>query len=243
MKINCLIIEDEIPNANRIQKLLGQTEFEISILAVLPTIKDTIYWLNNNQHPDLLLLDIRLADGISFEIFNKVNIEVPIIFTTAYDDYALDAFKVNSIDYLLKPIKLFELNAALLKFSKQQILKPEKHLLNLLNSLNKNQVSYRNRLLVSFRDQYISLTIDQIAYFYSQNKVTYLTTHKGEKYITDFTLERLEEELNPNIFFRASRQLIISEKCINKILNHFSGKIKLELTPKLDEISKLMNEL
>ena len=242
MKINCLIIEDEIPNAQRLQKLLGQSDFDIHVCEVLATIKDSVQWLQSQPKPDLLLLDIRLADGTSFEIFKQVEVEAPVIFTTAYDEYALQAFKVNSIDYLLKPIQLAELNRALHKFTKQQIPKPEDKILSLLGSFGQQQVAYRSRFLVSFREQYISLSTEQVAYCYSQNKITYLVTHQGERYVIDFSLERLEAELSPQDFFRASRQLIISQQSIKKLFSHFNGKIKLELQPPFAEELLLSRE-
>ncbi len=234
MTINCLIIEDEIPNANRLEKLLGQTDFEVAVLEKLATIKDTLIWLKGQPKPDLLLLDVRLSDGISFEIFKQIEIDIPIIFTTAYDEYAIQAFKVNSIDYLLKPILLADLNAALHKFAKKQMVKPENDLTNLLNQLKVNEPNYRNRFLITFREQYIPIDINQVAYFYSQNKITYLITHKNEHYIIDLTMERLEEELDPKQFFRASRQLIVKQESIQKISTHFNAKIKLDLLPALD---------
>lgn len=232
--INCLIIEDEIPNANRLEKLLGQTDFEVVVLEKLATIKDTLKWLNDNPKPDLLLLDVRLSDGISFEIFKQIEIDIPIIFTTAYDEYAIQAFKVNSIDYLLKPIVLADLNSALHKFAKNQMVKTENDLTNLLNQLKVNEPNYRNRFLISFREQFIPIDINQVAYFHSQNKITYLITHKNEHYIIDLTMERLEEELDPQKFFRVSRQLIVKQESIFKISIHFNAKIKLDLSPALD---------
>jgi len=242
MKIHCLIVEDEIPNAQRLQKLLAQSDFELRVSEVLATIKDSVQWLQSHPQPDLLLLDIHLADGNSFEIFKQVAIDSPVIFITAYDEYALQAFQVNSIDYLLKPIQLAELNRALHKFAKQQIPKPEDKILSLLGSLGQKQVSYRSRFLVSFREQYISLSTEQVAYCYSQNKITYLLTHQGERYVIDFSLERLESELSPKDFFRASRQLIISQSSIKKLFSHFNGKIKLELQPPFAEELLLSRE-
>jgi two-component system, LytTR family, response regulator LytT len=234
MKINCLIIEDEIPNANRLEKLLGQTDFEVTVLEKIATIKDAVIWLKNNPKPDLLLLDIRLSDGISFEIFKQIEIDIPIIFTTAYDEYAIQAFKVNSIDYLLKPIVLAELNTALHKLEKNKLTKPENDLSHILTKLKVNEPTYRNRFLITFREQFIPIDINQVAYFHSQNKITYLITHKNEHYIIDLTMERLEEELDPKQFFRASRQLIIKQESIHKISSHFNGKVKLDLSPALD---------
>lgn len=235
MKIECLIVEDEFPNANRLEKLLGQTDFEISVVGKTSTVKETVKWLSENKIPDIILLDIRLSDGLSFEIFKQINIDVPIIFTTAYDEFAIQAFKVNSIDYLLKPIQLNELNTALFKFTKNQPSKPENDLKQILSDLKLNQPNYRSRFLVSFREQFIPIDVSQVAYFHSQNKITYLITKKNERYILDLTMERLEEELDPKVFFRATRQLIVRQESITKIVSHFNGKVKLEISPKLEE--------
>jgi two-component system response regulator LytT len=235
MKINCLIVEDELPNANRLERLLAQTDFEVHVLEKIATVKDTVKWLGENPKPDLLLLDIRLADGISFDIFKKMEINIPVLFTTAYDEYALQAFKVNSIDYLLKPIRLDELNTALQKFAKNQIGKPETDLVKVLNTLNQDKPNYRSRFLVTFREQFIPVSIDEVGYFISQNKITYLISKSGERYILDLTMERLEEELDPKQFFRATRQLIIKQESISKIVSHFNGKLKLELKPKFED--------
>lgn len=235
MKIDCLIVEDELPNAKRLERLLNQSDFDISVLSKTTTVKETIKWLTENKAPDLILLDIRLSDGISFEIFKHIEVEVPIIFTTAYDEYALQAFKVNSIDYLLKPIQLAELNTSLHKLVKNQPTKHELDLKNLLGNLKLNQPTFRTRFLVSFRELFIPIDVSQVAYFHSQNKITYLITQKNERYILDLTMERLEDELDPIVFFRATRQLIIKQQSIQKIISHFNGKIKLELIPAFDE--------
>lgn len=235
MKIDCLIVEDELPNATRLERLLNQSDFDISVLSKTTTVKETIKWLTENKAPDLILLDIRLSDGISFEIFKHIEVEVPIIFTTAYDEYALQAFKVNSIDYLLKPIQFAELNTALHKLTKNQPTKHELDLKTLLGNFKLNQPAFRTRFLVSFRELFIPIDVSQVAYFHSQNKITYLITHRNERYILDLTMERLEDELDPKVFFRATRQLIIKQQSIHKIISHFNGKIKLELIPAFDE--------
>ena len=233
MKISCLIVEDELPNANRLEKLLAQTDFEIVVSGKTETVKETVKWLNTNPKPDIILLDIRLSDDISFNIFKQVEIDVPIIFTTAYHEYALQAFKVNSVDYLLKPVQLPELNAALHKFSKNQISKPETGLVNILNTITQKQTAFRSRFLVSYREEYISINIDEVSYFHSQNKITYLITKEGKRFSISQTMECLENELDPHVFFRATRQLIITQNSITKIISHFNGKIKLELSPDL----------
>lgn len=235
MKIECLIVEDELPNATRLERLLSQSDFYITVLAKTATVKETIKWLTENKIPDLILLDIRLSDGISFEIFKHIEVEAPIIFTTAYDEYALQAFKVNSIDYLLKPIQLRELNTALHKLAKNQPAKPELDLKKLFENFKLDQPTFRTRFLVSFRELFIPIDVSEVAYFYSQNKITYLITQKNERYILDLTMERLEEELDPKVFFRATRQLIVRQESITKIVSHFNGKVKLEISPKLEE--------
>jgi two-component system, LytTR family, response regulator LytT len=235
MKIKSIIIEDELPNAKRLEKLLQESVFSVEVIAKLQTIKDAVDWFKNNEAPSLIFMDIRLTDGLSFEIYKKVNIESPVIFTTAYDEYALQAFKINSIDYLLKPIDKDELERSLNKFTKHHIKPDHLSLMGLVNRIQLQQTVYRTRYLINYRDILIPVTTDEIAYFGSEFKNTYFVTHKGGKHFIDQTMEQVENEINPAVFFRISRQYIVCQKSINKIHTYFNGRLKLDLTPSCAE--------
>jgi two-component system, LytTR family, response regulator LytT len=237
-----VIIEDEVANTNRLEKLLLSIDSHMQVVARLQTVEESIDWvMKNTSVPDLFFMDIQLTDGLSFEIFKRVSIAQPIVFTTAYDEYALQAFKVNGIDYLLKPIKVEELEKALNK-AKQMIPRQDNSLLEYLKKIDLSKPSYRSRFLVSFRDMLIPVGVHEVAYFSSENKTTFLTLHTKERYIVDQTLEELENELDPSIFFRATRQFIISQKAIAKIHQHFAGKLKIELNPAVKEEVLLSRE-
>jgi two-component system, LytTR family, response regulator LytT len=241
--MNVVIIEDEVANANRLEKLLQSLDSQMKVVARLQTVEESTRWIAANASlPELFFMDIQLTDGLSFEIFKRVPIKQPIIFTTAYDEYALQAFKVNGIDYLLKPIKIEELEKAL---AKAKLLTPrsqDNSLLDYLKKIDLSRPSYRNRFLVSFRDMLIPVASNEVAYFNSENKTTFLTLHAKERYVVEQTLEEFEHELDPSLFFRATRQFIISQKAISKIHQHFGGKLKLELLPPTKEEVLLSRE-
>ena len=240
MKI--LIIEDEALAAKRIRKIVEELFPEIEIEGIKDSIQTSVEWLKNNKQPDLILMDIELADGQSFEIFNQVEIKSKIIFTTAYDEYALRAFKVNSIDYLLKPIDPEELKQSIIKFKSQQI---DPSLLNvgvdmesILNALKKStNLIYKQRFLVKQGQRLIPIDLIEIAYFYTEDKVSFIKTFNEQRYIVDHSLDDLENLLNPELFFRANRQFIICPKALDGIHNHFNGKLKIILKPNaLEEV-------
>ncbi len=233
--INSLIIEDEFPNLRRLEKLLMESSYSINILAKLQTVKESILWLTKNESPSLIFMDVRLTDGLSFEIFKNVNVEAPVIFTTAYDEFALQAFKVNTIDYLLKPIDKAALEQSLNKFTRQTNNPDHKTLLQLLSQINLRRPVHRSRYLVNYRSTLISIAADEIAYFGSEFKSSFLVTHAGQKYFIDQTMEEIEHEVNPGLFFRVTRQYIICSKAIAKIHTYFNGRLRLELSPVVDE--------
>ncbi|MBZ5855962.1 LytR/AlgR family response regulator transcription factor [Flavihumibacter profundi] len=233
-----LIVEDELLLAKQLKKLLSASEPAADVVAITNSVLETVSWLQNNPAPDLVLMDIELADGQSFDIFQKVSIPSPIIFTTAYDEYALRAFKVNSIDYLLKPIKEEELKAALQKF--RNAVKPQpgkEHLEALLTEMQKLQQSseYRTRFLVKQGQKMISIDIKDIAYIFSQNKFSYLRTFNNQKYILDYALDELEQSLSPKLFFRVNRQYILNSGSVAAIHSWFNQKLKVEVEPATDE--------
>lgn len=230
--MNVLIIEDEKLNAIRLQKILVEIDSHTEIVATLDTIADSVQWLRSNPHPNLILMDVRLADGICFEIFTQVEITVPVIFTTAYDEYALRAFKVNSIDYLLKPIDIDELKGSISKFKQQHTQKISPGTIEEVVAIIKKQnPNYRSRFLIPYRDGYKTIMVPDIAYFYSENKITNIVTRDAKEQAVSYTMDELEEQLDPAIFFRANRQYLINIKSLESIHNYFNGKLKLVLVP------------
>ncbi|MDP5202376.1 LytTR family DNA-binding domain-containing protein [Flavobacterium sp. DG2-3] len=230
MKI--LIVEDESINASRLKRLLEELESDCEIVAIIDTVVDTVAWLNSNPCPDLITMDIRLADGLSFAIFDEINITCPVIFTTAYDEYAIRAFKVNSIDYLMKPIEKTELEFALSKF--KSLNKNETSVTNITGILKEliQKPVFRMRFLVTYRDGYKSVDVSDIDFIYSEFKTSNLFLKSGVIISIPQTMEELEQELDPNIFFRANRQFFIRAESIKSIANYFNAKLKIQL--KLD---------
>jgi len=228
-----LIIEDEGLAAKRLQKLIMDIDPQIQVVEFLESVRSSAHWINSNQKPDLIFMDIQLSDGLSFEIFQQTHIESPVIFTTAYDEYALQAFKVNSIDYLLKPIDTDELRRSLDKFKsmKSPLAISGMDIELLLKNVSQQQKTFRSRFLVTFRDEFIMIPTAQIAYFYSEHKLTNLVRADGKKFIIEQTLEEISNELNPTEFFRANRQIILSANSIANIHKYFNGKLKLDLNP------------
>jgi two-component system, LytTR family, response regulator LytT len=224
-----LIVEDEGHTARRLESLLKEIDPNITILNKLDSISSAVDWFKGTtQLPDLVFMDIRLADGLSFEIFSQVSIKQPVVFTTAYDEYTLKAFKVNSIDYLLKPIEKDALEGSLRKF---QELKQTPHDISKVIQQLVQQKNYRSRFLVATRDGFASVFADDIAYFYSSQRITHLVTKDNRLFTLDDTLEELEQQLDPKYFFRANRQFILQHKSIISIKNYFNGKLKVLTTP------------
>ncbi len=235
-----LIIEDEYPAAERLAKMLHKADSNIEILATTDSIEETKKWLTEHDAPDLIFSDIQLADGLSFRIFEEAQVKSPLIFTTSYDEYAIKAFKLQSIDYLLKPIKQQELESALNKFKKmQQTFSANNQLFRLealLESLKPaSEKKYKTRFLVKQHEQLIPVSQEQIAYFYTANEMVCLVRADGKQFLVDFTLEELEKILDIAYFFRLNRQFIAAMPAISKIHTYFNGKLKLELSPELSQ--------
>lgn len=234
-----LIIEDELLGMETLTQFLREIDPSIQVTGHTDSISASVNWLQQHPAPDLILMDIELSDGQSFEIFNQVDIKSPVIFTTSYDEYALKAFKVNSIDYLLKPIKKEELKKALEKFRdlKKNFTAGSLPVTieTLIQDLAKQQAkTYRNRFLVKQGQRLISFETSDIAYFYADNRICFLVTWDKQKYIVDYSMEQLEGMLDPQIFFRANRAFIVQAKAVAQIHNFFSGKLKLLLTPSFE---------
>ncbi|KQB39318.1 LytR/AlgR family response regulator transcription factor [Flavobacterium aquidurense] len=237
-----LIIEDEKPAARLLQRKLEK--LDIAVETMLHSVEESIHWFTNNEHPDLIFLDIQLSDGLSFEIFEKINIQSAIIFTTAYDEYALKAFKLNSIDYLLKPIDEDDLEIAVTKF-KSRIPKTDSGNQNLQLDFeqirqmlsNPFEKNYKKRFTVKIGQHLKVITADEIECFYSENKGTYIHTFDNRNYLIDSTLEVLEQELDMKDFFRVSRKFIVPLIAIKEIQVYTNSRLKVILpTYKEDEV-------
>lgn len=231
--MNVVIIEDELPAVRRLKKLLKDVEPGITVQACLDSAVTAIDWFATHSSPDLVFMDIQLSDGLSFEIFEKVKLECPVIFITAYGEYAIQAFKVNSVDYLLKPIDGLELAHSLEKFKKQRSQNvsqvPSLDMQILLHTLKEQHPSYRSRFLVTIKDRFVSIPVNEILYFTTEHKLTYLVTCEGKRYLFDSPLDKLENELDPRQFFRVNRQFIVSLHAIAGVHTYFNGKLKIYL--------------
>ncbi len=228
--MNVIIIEDEKPAARRLSRLLEEIGVEVSTM--LHSVTEAVDWFQLNPHPDLIFLDIQLSDGLSFEIFELIDIHSAIIFTTAYDEYALQAFKLNSIDYLLKPIDDEELKMAVRKFEKlkpgrQQIALDFEDIKKLL--VNPVEREFKKRFTVRVGQHLKILISDEIECFYSENKGTYAATSDGRNYLMDTTLEQLETELEPAVFFRVSRKFYVNVNYIKDIVAYTNSRLKIKL--------------
>jgi two-component system, LytTR family, response regulator LytT len=233
-----LIIEDEQLGAEKLMRLVKELDASIEIVGNTRSIKSSVEWLRKNEQPDIILMDIELTDGQSFEIFNQVEIKSTVIFTTSYDEYALKAFKVNSIDYLLKPVKKEELKNALDKYKqlKQKFSTPSLNIETLISELKQQQPkTYRSRFLVKQGQKLVSVETSDIAYFFAEGRLSYFITWSKQKFVVDYTIEELEEMLAPIEYYRASRSFIICIKSVAQIHNYFNGKLKLDLTPATDK--------
>jgi len=230
-----IIIEDEITASEQLEFLLNKIDSKIEVIKTLDSVKSSISYLSKDNSANLLFMDIHLSDGISFEIFNQVNITTPIIFTTAYDQYAIKAFKVNSVDYLLKPIDKDELEKAINKF-KALDKSPERdttsiQVQGLLELLKKETPTYKTTYLVQKQDTLLPIKTDSIAFFTIDTGVTKAITFDNKTFIINEKLEDIEEEINPKQFYRANRQFIINKDSIVNIKPYFTGKLILNINP------------
>lgn len=233
-----LIVEDEVPAAQRLQDLLDEYG-GIKVLEILPSVESTIKWLQTHALPDLIFLDIHLSDGLSFEIFKQVTVKCPVIFCTAYDQYALDAFQLHSIDYLLKPIPYDKLYNSLEKMKdiRQSFTTAANpiQMNDIVNMIKKGETSYKSRFMVKSGAKIKAIKTDDIAYFYSHNKLSLLVTRQGEKFPIDYSLDELIHMLNPGFFFHVNRKLIIHIDAAKEIHPYFKGRLKLILHPPIEE--------
>ena len=237
--MRALIIEDEVMTAQALQKLVAEVCPEVEVLGVLETIEESLEWFGNNEMPDLLFMDIHLADGLAFAIFEKVNVTCPIIFTTAYDEHALKAFEVNSIDYLLKPINKKDLKRALGKY--KTLAMGRDQLQKFLTSLETGRKRYKSCFLMPERDKLVPIPVSDIAYVCIDTKLVKMVTFEHKHYYLNVTLDELMEQLDPELFFRANRQFVISRNAVKDISVWFGNKFSVNLnveTPKKIIVSK-----
>ncbi|HSR59654.1 MAG TPA: LytTR family DNA-binding domain-containing protein [Robiginitalea sp.] len=228
-----VIVEDELAASENLLYLLGQIDPEIEVVSVLDSVKAAVRYFSTAPAPDLVFMDIHLADGLSFEIFDQVKLTTPVIFTTAYNQYALKAFKVNSIDYLLKPIDQEELEQSLQQYREQhpQQASEPGQLDGLLRMLRQGGRTYRQTFLMTQKDQLVPVKTDRIAYFQLDTGLLKAITFDRHTYHLDGKLEDLEQELDPNLFYRANRQFIVHRDAVEKIKPYFNGKLLLTLNP------------
>jgi DNA-binding LytR/AlgR family response regulator len=228
-----LIIEDEKPAAEHLQRLINQVDIKIDIIRIISSVDEALMWFDNSPLPDLIFLDVQLSDGLSFEIFNHINITCPVIFTTAYEEYAIKAFRVNSIDYLLKPIGIDNLKNAINKFTSFNF--------NFINTYNQSlkykvdQVmklltnNYKSRFVVNVGMHFRSVEVEKINLFYSLEKSTFLLDNTGKSYDIDYSLEQIEKITDPKQFFRISRKYIANINAIADIISYTSSRLKLKI--------------
>ncbi len=246
MKI--IIIEDEELAAEGLTMSLKKVDKSIEVIAVLDSVKTAVAWFENNPTPDLAFFDIQLADGVSFEIFEKTAVKCPVIFTTAYDEYALRAFKVNSIDYLLKPVSVSDLSNAfdkwqLLKGTENQTITPQfdDTAMRQMMQLMTQRIStpqYKTRFMVKIGEHLQAITVADIDYFYGENKTVWLRHRNGRKYVVDYTLDQLEDILDPMRYFRINRKYITSIDCIINVTTYSNSRLKIQIKepPDKDDI-------
>ncbi len=232
-KIKTLIIEDEPAAVNRLKKELNQLEgMDFEILAVLDSVRDSSTWIQENHEVELIFMDIQIKDGLSLEIFKQVTVESPVIFTTAYDEYALQAFKFNSIDYLLKPINTIELKAAISRYLELRQGSTDSYLRQLSNLVESYKPStYRSSFLVSYKHKMVMVDVNEVAYLYVKERGVFMKKKDGQEYMVDFYLDDLEKQLDPSRFYRANRQFLVARSAIKEIESYFNGRLILTVLP------------
>jgi len=236
--MNIIIIEDEHLAVKRLSDLIKKYDEEITVSAKIQSVKKAVEWFNENAEPDLAFMDIQLGDGLSFEIFEQVKINCPIIFTTAFDEYAIKAFKVNSIDYLLKPFDFDELETAINKFKNRTNIVQNKNTVQnnkieqVLNILSKK---YKERFSVKIGDHIKLISTSEILCFYSSQKATYILSNEKRNYLLDYSLEKLETLINPKTFFRVNRKYIVNINAVKNIIAYSNSRLKINIQNYKDE--------
>lgn len=233
--IKALIIEDESLAAKRLETMVEKCDASIQIVDKIPSVKASVQWLTKNHAPDLIFMDIHLDDGISFSIFDQVTVDAPVIFTTAFEEYMIKAFKVNSIDYLLKPICQEDLSFAIDKFRKLKLSSYYFSAGDKVSIENLKKSIIKSRFLVSSGSKIISIPVEEIAYFSSEDKITFLYTFKNTRYPIEYSLDKLILLLSPASFFKINRQFIISMQSINTIHKISVNRLKISVKPEYNK--------
>ncbi len=223
-----LIIEDERPASQKLMRLLKEADSQIEVLDVLHSVEQSVNWLSENQNPELIFMDIQLEDGLCFEIFEKVRIETPVIFTTAFDEYALRAFKVNSIDYLLKPINQNELRSAIDKF--KTVHRPKQEYSKYESMIGQLPFRHKERFLIKIGEHYKSVPTSDVSCFYILERSVFLFSSSGKSYPVDYSLDKIEQLVDSKLFFRVSRNFIVNYYAIRDMIAYSSNRIKIVLT-------------
>jgi len=247
MKI--LIVEDEDLAVKKLQKTLQSIGDDLEVVGTANRIVSTVEWLKSNPQPDLILMDIELSDGQSFEIFNLAEVKSPVIFTTSYDEFALKAFKVNSLDYLLKPVQKDELEHAINKFKNlKEVYGGQQHQQSPIQAIVKElqqtlqSKEYRKRFLVKHLQKLVSVDVTNISYFYSDERLSFFKTGDDKKYMTNYTIDEIETMVDPDQFFRINRAFLVSVKSVDQINDYFGNRLKLNLKPVIDKEALVSRE-
>lgn len=234
MKIKALIIEDEHLAAQKLERMVRKLNHDVEVVKITDSVESSVSWLRENS-VNLIFCDIHLGDGISFSIFDQIELKTPIIFTTAYDQYALQAFKLTSIDYLLKPINATELEKAFDKFlemfAAESATQPPIDFSVLMDAVQGKNEAYQERFMVYLGEKIITVNTEEIAYFYAEGKYVFMVTKEGKEHVVDYTLDRLTQKLEPSQFFRVNRQFIVTLKGISEMFTYTKSRVKLNLQP------------
>jgi DNA-binding LytR/AlgR family response regulator len=229
--MNVLIIEDEPLAAQRLETLILELLNDSHVTAKIDSVKKSVQWLQKNPAPDLILMDIQLADGLSFQIFEQCEVKAPVIFTTAYDEYALKAFKVNSIDYILKPVDKAELASALKKLESFRSTQPSQEILmqSITQAMSMLTKKYKERFVIKVGEHLKTVEVKNVLYFYSQDKTTFCHTTDNRNHILDFTLDQLEGLVDPQVYFRVNRKYLVCSDSIQDIISYTNSRLRLVL--------------
>jgi len=235
--MKAVIVEDEIVAAQSLQRLIAQADSGIEIVAVLRSVEESAEWFSANPAPDLVFMDIHLSDGSSFSIFEKVSISAPVVFTTAYDEYALKAFEVNSVDYLLKPVDMQHLKRAIEKLGrfKETKINHEDMISSMLSMLRNEKPVYKSNFLIPHKDKYIPLSVNDIAYIFSEHKIARIVTIDNRTFYEHRSLDDMQRQIDPSEFFRANRQYIVSRRAIKDVSLWFDSKLSVNLVVEIPE--------
>ncbi len=240
--MKAIIIEDEKLSADHLATLLKKIDSSITIIATFDSVKKSVEEFKKGLKADLLFVDVHLADGISFDIFSKISIDTPVIFTTAYNEYAIKAFKINSVDYLLKPIGVEDLGAAVEKFKKLNGANQTAVLDNISNAYQGINKQYKNRFMVKIGDTISSIKTEDILHFVSEDGMVLLVTENNKRYVIDYTLDNLETLISPDIFFRINRKVLINISSVQKVSSYFNSRLKINSSTLKDEDSVVSRE-